>query len=170
MHQVLESLESKKRRKTLSPNPSCPSPSLMKPLPHPNLALQSPRLIENNPDYFGALENLHKNNNNNNNNNVKELGACCNSPSADVEAKISGSNVVLKVISRREPGQMARIISVLERQSFEVLHLNVSSMEDTVLYSFLIKVYIHIYRYMVKKSPLNFLQSCIRYMVFAFLC
>ncbi|KAK9933483.1 hypothetical protein M0R45_020680 [Rubus argutus] len=70
----------------------------------------------------------------------QELGACCNSPVADVEAKISGSNVVLKIISRRTPGQVVKIISVLERSSFEVLHLNISSMEETVLYSFVIKI------------------------------
>ncbi|KAE8704509.1 Transcription factor MUTE [Hibiscus syriacus] len=33
-----------------------------------------------------------------------------------------------------------KIIAVLERFSFEVLHLNISSMEDTVLYSFVIKI------------------------------
>lgn len=73
-------------------------------------------------------------------NSFKELGACCNSPVADVEAKISGSNVLLKTLSRRIPGQIVRIIGVLERLSFEILHLNISSMEDTVLYSFVIKV------------------------------
>ncbi|XP_024025895.1 transcription factor MUTE [Morus notabilis] len=117
MHQVLQSLESKKRRKSLSPSPG-PSPRpFQRPLT-PN-CLDSPNLGSEN---------------------FKELGASCNSPAADVEAKISGSNVVLKVISRRIPGQIAKIISVLERLSFEVLHLNISSMEDTVLYSFVIKI------------------------------
>ncbi|KAL5542748.1 hypothetical protein UlMin_010458 [Ulmus minor] len=121
MHQVLESLESKKRRKSLSPSP-CPSPGLPIVLP-PSI----PHLDSPNYDWHGF-------------GNVKELGACCNSPVADVEAKISGSNVVLKVISRRVPGQVAKIVSVLERLSFKVLHLNISSMEDTVLYSFVIKI------------------------------
>lgn len=115
LHQVLQSLESKKRRKSLSPSPSpSPRPILLQPIPQ--------------LDSTFGLEN------------VKELGACCNSPVADIEAKISGSNVLLKVISRPIPGQIMRIISVLERLSFEVLHLNISSMEDTVLYSFVIKV------------------------------
>lgn len=73
-----------------------------------------------------------------------EVGACCNSSVADVEAKISGSNVLLKIISRRIPGQLSKMIGVLERLSFEVLHLNISSMDDTVLYSFVVKVYIKI--------------------------
>lgn len=120
MHQVLQSLESKKRRKSVSPSPG-PSPR--------------PQAVPHHPadqNSFG-FENC-----------VKELGASCNSPVADVEAKISGSNVMLKVISRRVAGQIAKIISVLERLSFEVLHLNISSMEDTVLYSFVIKVYIYL--------------------------
>nr|WIE96070.1 basic helix-loop-helix transcription factor [Loropetalum chinense var. rubrum] len=113
LHQVLQALESKKQRKSLSPSP--------KPSPRPLLQL-TPQ-----PDspIFGQE-------------NVKELGACCNSSVADVEAKLSGSNVNLRVVSRQIPGQIVKIISVLEKLSFEVLHLNISSMEDTVLYSFLI--------------------------------
>ncbi|KAM0966290.1 hypothetical protein EV2_022695 [Malus domestica] len=46
----------------------------------------------------------------------------------------------MKIISRRIPGQIAKIIGMLEKLSFDVLHLNISSMEDTVLYSFVIKI------------------------------
>lgn len=129
MHQVLQALESKKQRKSsLSPSPGpCLSPSPRAPL---QLITSSLHPDHHNPFPFGNIEN-----------DLKELGAaCCNSPIADVEAKISGSNVILKVISRRIPGQIVRIISVLENLSFEILHLNISSMEDTVLYSFVIKV------------------------------
>ncbi|XP_052191231.1 transcription factor MUTE [Diospyros lotus] len=116
LHQVLHTLESKKRRKTLNPSPG-PSP-------------RSLQLTPQQPDSpFRLTEN-----------NLKELAACCNSPVANVEAKISGSNVILKTISRRIPGQVTRIISVLEKLSFEILHLSISSMEDTVLYSFVIKI------------------------------
>ncbi|KAG7996290.1 hypothetical protein I3843_01G151800 [Carya illinoinensis] len=118
LHQVLQSLESKKKRKSLSPGPA--------PSPRPVLLLQ-PSTPQFDSSTFGFE-------------NAKELGACCNSPVADIEAKISGSNVVLKIVSRRIPGQIVRIVSVLERFSFEVLHLNISSMEDTVLYSFVIKI------------------------------
>ncbi|KAJ6904138.1 hypothetical protein NC651_021319 [Populus alba x Populus x berolinensis] len=129
LHQVLQALESKKQRKSsLSPSPGpCLSPSPRAPL---QLITTGLHPDHHNPFPFGNIEN-----------DLKELGAaCCNSPIADVEAKISGSNVILKVISRRIPGQIARIISVLENLSFEILHLNISSMEDTVLYSFVIKV------------------------------
>ncbi|KAJ6904137.1 transcription factor MUTE [Populus alba x Populus x berolinensis] len=129
LHQVLQALESKKQRKSsLSPSPGpCLSPSPRAPL---QLITTGLHPDHHNPFPFGNIEN-----------DLKELGAaCCNSPIADVEAKISGSNVILKVISRRIPGQIARIISVLENLSFEILHLNISSMEDTVLYSFVIKI------------------------------
>ncbi|CAK9158072.1 unnamed protein product [Ilex paraguariensis] len=113
LHQVLQCLESKKRRNSLSPSPG-PSPRPLQPSPQPD----SPFGVES----------------------FKELGACCNSPVADVEAKLSGSNVILRTISRRIPGQIVKIINVLEKLSFEILHLNISSMEDTVLYSFVIKI------------------------------
>ncbi|XP_059311059.1 transcription factor MUTE [Lycium ferocissimum] len=113
LHLVLQSLEAKKRRKSLSPSPgpSTPRPLQLSPTP------ESPF-----------------------NNNFKELGACCNSPVADVEAKICGSNVMLRTISKRIPGQIVKIINVLEKLSFEILHLNISTMQDTVLYSFVIKI------------------------------
>lgn len=122
LHQVLHSLESKKRRMSLSPSPA----------PSPRVPLQ---LISTPPSECNSLIR-----NTICNENVKELGACCNSVAANVEAKISGSNVVLKTVSRRIPGQIVKIINVLETHFFEVLHLNISSMEDTVLYSFVIKV------------------------------
>nr|GME03784.1 transcription factor MUTE [Ipomoea batatas] len=112
LHQVEQSLEPKKRRKSLSPSP-VPSPRLP----------QTPLFL-----------------NNNNLNSFKEVGASCNSPVADVEVRISGTNVILRTVSRRIPGQIVRIITVLERLSFEILHLNISSMEDTVLYSFVVKI------------------------------
>ncbi|XP_009765536.1 transcription factor MUTE-like [Nicotiana tabacum] len=120
LHLVLQSLEAKKRRKSLSPSPG--------PSPRPFLQL-SP-----------TPESPFSQNDPNNNNLFKELGACCNSPVADVEAKISGSNVILRTISKRIPGQVVKIINVLEKLSFEILHLNISSMQDTVLYSFVIKI------------------------------
>ncbi|KAJ6725404.1 TRANSCRIPTION FACTOR FAMA [Salix purpurea] len=131
LHQVLQALESKKQRKSSSLSPSPAGPCLS-PSPSAPLQLIATRHPDHrNPFPIGNTENDL----------IREVGAaCCNSPIADVEARISGSNVVLKVISRRIPGQIVRIISVLENLSFEILHLNISSMEDTVLYSFVIKI------------------------------
>ncbi|WCJ23677.1 basic helix-loop-helix (bHLH) DNA-binding superfamily protein [Euphorbia peplus] len=114
LHQVLQALESKKRRTSLSPSPS-PKP------------LQLTHIQQPDPNFFYAQEN-------------DLTSACCNSSVADVEAKLSGSNVMLKIISKRIPGQIVRIIHVLEKLCFQVLHLNISSMEDTVLYSFVVKI------------------------------
>ncbi|XP_059630422.1 transcription factor MUTE [Cornus florida] len=123
LHQVIQSLESKKRRKSLSPSPTSLSPS-----PRPlKLTTHVPPPQPDSP--FGTEIGS-----------VKELGACCNSPVADVEAKLSGSNVILRTISRRIPGQIVKIIHVLEKLSFEILQLNISTLEDTVLYSFVIKI------------------------------
>ncbi|TMW81610.1 hypothetical protein EJD97_008688 [Solanum chilense] len=117
LHLVLQSLEAKKRRKSLSPSPSPTTPRPLQLSPTPEI---SPFITQNN--------------------NFKELGACCNSPVADVEARICGSNVMLRTISKRIPGQIVKIINVLEKLSFEILHLNISTMQDTVLYSFVIKI------------------------------
>ncbi|XP_047337188.1 transcription factor MUTE-like [Impatiens glandulifera] len=136
LHLVLQSLESKKQRKSISPKPK-PKPNSN---PSPRLSLvpqlaPAPRDIINPIILFGLV---HESNNIGNN--VKEFVASCNSPVADVEAKISGSNVILRTFSRRNPGQVVKIISVLEKFSFEILNLNISSMEDTVLYSFVAKI------------------------------
>ncbi|KAK7303250.1 hypothetical protein RJT34_14152 [Clitoria ternatea] len=117
LHQVHQALESQKRRKSLSPSPG-PSPRTTQPITLHQVDSSS---------MIGT-------------NSFKELGASCNSSVADVEVKISGSNVILKVISHRIPGQVARIVTVLESLSFEVLHLNISSMEETVLYQFVVKI------------------------------
>ncbi|KAL5984479.1 hypothetical protein ACLOJK_018584 [Asimina triloba] len=118
LHQVLESLESKKKRKSLSPSPG-PSPRPLKKKIIPATATH---------ERFGF-------------DGVKEIGASsCNSAVADVEAKISGPNVVLRTISSRIPGQLLKIITTLEHIGFDILHLNISSMDDTVLYSFVVKI------------------------------
>ncbi|KAJ8565881.1 hypothetical protein K7X08_008457 [Anisodus acutangulus] len=111
LHLFLQSLEAKKRRKSLSPSPSTPRPLQLSPTPECPF-----------------------------NNNFKELGICCNFPVADVEARLCGSNVMLRTISKRIPGQIVEIINVLEKLSFEILRLDVSTMQDTVLYSFVIKI------------------------------
>ncbi|EOA11961.1 hypothetical protein CARUB_v10012751mg [Capsella rubella] len=126
LQQLVQVLESKKRRKTIN-RPSFPydhqaiEPSVL-------AAAATTRVP------FSRIENVMTTST------FKEVGACCNSPHANVEAKISGSNVVLRVVSRRIVGQLVKIISVLEKLSFQVLHLNISSMEETVLYFFVVKI------------------------------
>ena len=130
MHQVLQSLESQKRRKSLSPSPG-PSPRQLQPSPR---QWANANVISNHSFQFDG---------------AKELVACCNSPVADVEAKISGSNVVLRIISPKIQGQLLKIVGTLEKLSFEILHMNISSMDDAVLYYFVVQVYKHNF-YMIK--------------------
>ncbi|KAF7837238.1 transcription factor MUTE [Senna tora] len=116
LQQVVEALESKKRRKSISPSPTSPSPT--------------------------TVLNHHASSSLNNNNNKQVIvgSTRCNSSVADVQVKISGSNVIVKVISHKIPGQLAKIITLFETLSFQVLHLNISSMDDTVLYQLLVQI------------------------------
>ncbi|KAI9115080.1 hypothetical protein K1719_014093 [Acacia pycnantha] len=117
LHQVVEALESKKRRrKCVSPSPRGGAPLV------DHQVIDSP---------FGSADSLNK-----------EIGGAVrsNSSVADVEVKIEGPNVTVKVISHRIPGQLAKIIAVLERLSFQVLHLNISTVDYTVLHHFVVKI------------------------------
>lgn len=69
-----------------------------------------------------------------------ELVANSRSPMAEVEVKFSGPNLLLKTVSPRIPGQVVKIISTLEELSLEILHINIITVEDTMLNSFTIKV------------------------------
>lgn len=72
--------------------------------------------------------------------NVKELAANSKSRVADVEVKFAGPNVLLKTTSLRIPGQALKIISTLEDLALEVLHVSISTVDETMLNSFTIKV------------------------------
>ncbi|XP_013585010.1 PREDICTED: transcription factor MUTE [Brassica oleracea var. oleracea] len=131
MQQLVQVLESKKRRKTLNRSSS--------PYDHqtiePSILADTPNATTRMP--FSKIENVMSLMTTST---FKEVGACSNSHHANVEAKISGSNVVLRVVSWRIEGQLVRIISVLEKLSFQVLHLNISCMEESVLYFFVVKI------------------------------
>ncbi|KAJ3686255.1 hypothetical protein LUZ61_015419 [Rhynchospora tenuis] len=58
----------------------------------------------------------------------------------EVKVEFSGPNVLLKTVSQRIPGQSLKIIAALERLSLEVLHANISTVDDTMLNSFTIKI------------------------------
>lgn len=72
--------------------------------------------------------------------NTNELFANSKSAIADVEVKLSGSNVLLKTVSPRIPGQAVKIIAALEDLSLEILHIKVNTVDETMLNSFTIKV------------------------------
>ncbi|KAK9724734.1 hypothetical protein RND81_05G095300 [Saponaria officinalis] len=62
------------------------------------------------------------------------------SPLVEVEVKFNGPNLLLKTVSPRIPGQVVKIVSVLEDLSLEILNINIATIEDTMLNSFTIKI------------------------------
>ncbi|XP_047324046.1 transcription factor SPEECHLESS [Impatiens glandulifera] len=72
---------------------------------------------------------------------VNELAASSKSAMADVEVKFSGeNNLLLKTASLRIPGQAFKIISALEKLALQILHVNISTVDHTMLNSFTIKI------------------------------
>ena len=59
---------------------------------------------------------------------------------ADVEATMVESHANLRVLSRRRPRQLLRLVLGLQGHRVTVLHLNMSSAGHMVLYSFSLKV------------------------------
>ncbi|GAA0165278.1 DNA-binding transcription factor [Lithospermum erythrorhizon] len=72
---------------------------------------------------------------------MNELVANSKSAIADVEVKFTASsNVLLKTISPRIPGQATKIISALKDLSLEILQVNINTIDEKVLSSFTIKI------------------------------
>ncbi|KAG2721117.1 hypothetical protein I3760_02G066700 [Carya illinoinensis] len=59
---------------------------------------------------------------------------------ADVEVKLLGFDAMIKILSRRRPGQLIKAIAALEDLQLNILHTNITTIEQTVLYSFNVKV------------------------------
>ncbi|XP_021748944.1 transcription factor FAMA-like isoform X2 [Chenopodium quinoa] len=59
---------------------------------------------------------------------------------ADVEVKVLGFDALIKILSRRRHGQLIKAIAALEDLHFTILHTNITTIEQTVLYSFNVKV------------------------------
>ena len=147
MQQVLKSLEAKKQRKVYSdvlspklissPRPSPLSPRKSPLSPRPSLPPISPRTPQPTSPY---KHNSNSSANSSINDAVNELVANSKSTIAEVEVKFSGSNVLLKTVSPRIPGQAAKIIFALEDLSLEILNVNIKTVDETMLNSFTIKV------------------------------
>ena len=60
---------------------------------------------------------------------------------ADVEVKLLGFDAMIKILSRRGAGQLVKTIAALEDLQLNILHTNITTIEQTVLYSFNVKVY-----------------------------
>lgn len=167
LQQVLQSLEAKKQRKVYSEVLSSPR-IISSPLISPRKPPLSPRLINlpispRTPQPTSSPYNTNmassscrlptpvllepspsSSSTNSSSNNiidsVNELVANSRSAIAEVEVKFSGANVLLKTVSPRIPGQPVKIISALEDLSLEVLHVNISTIDEKMLNSFTIKI------------------------------
>jgi hypothetical protein len=74
---------------------------------------------------------------------------------ADVEVTMVESHANLRVLSRRRPRQLLRLVVALQGHRLTVLHLNMTSAGHMVLYSFSLKV--------KKKSKYDYYKSTIYY-------
>ena len=69
-----------------------------------------------------------------------EVRAENKSEAADIEVTVIQTHVNLKIQCPRRPGQLLKAIVALEGLRLAVLHLNITSSQATVLYSFNLKV------------------------------
>ncbi|PIA36018.1 hypothetical protein AQUCO_03400130v1 [Aquilegia coerulea] len=132
LEQLLQCLESQKRRRLYgngeAPRPmgdpnslpiQQPQPPLFPPMPSPTDQIKFGEY-----DDTGLLEETAEN----------------KSFLADVEVKVLGFDALIKILSRRRPGQLIKTIAALEDLQFNILHTNITTIEQTVLYSFNVKV------------------------------
>ncbi|KAJ1264295.1 hypothetical protein BS78_09G252600 [Paspalum vaginatum] len=59
---------------------------------------------------------------------------------ADIEVRALGADAIIKILSRRRPGQLIKTIAALEDMQMSILHTNITTIEQTVLYSFNVKI------------------------------
>ncbi|XP_052208098.1 transcription factor FAMA-like [Diospyros lotus] len=131
LEQLLQCLESQKRRRLYGdpPRPAgesslpIPQPQAPPPPPFPLVALPNDQLK------LVELETgLHEE--------TAESKSCL----ADVEVKMVGFDAMIKILCRRRPGQLVKTIAALEDLQLSILHTNITTIEQTVLYSFNVKV------------------------------
>ncbi|GJR13049.1 transcription factor SPEECHLESS-like protein [Tanacetum coccineum] len=167
LQQVLQSLEAKKQRKVysdvlsprsaLSPRKPPLSPRPLMPIsprtPQPLSPYRARSPAAYNSSYMSSSQLSVSNNmiphsldpspssSSSTSDIVNELVANSKSSIADVEVKFSsGSNLILKTISPRLPGQAMKIVSVLEDLSLEILKADINTVNETMVNSFTIKI------------------------------
>ncbi|KAK4755348.1 hypothetical protein SAY87_009105 [Trapa incisa] len=71
------------------------------------------------------------------------MAAGCVAAAADVEVNMVDAHANVKVLSRRKPQQLLKMVVGLQSLGLTILHLNVTSVHDTALFSFSVKVSLH---------------------------
>uniref|UniRef100_A0A0D3GBE1 BHLH domain-containing protein n=1 Tax=Oryza barthii TaxID=65489 RepID=A0A0D3GBE1_9ORYZ len=59
---------------------------------------------------------------------------------ADIEVRVVGVDAMIKILSRRRPGQLIKTVAALEEMHMSILHTNITTIDQTVLYSFNVKI------------------------------
>lgn len=136
LEQLLQCLESQKRRRILGEaqrqvgDSSASNINNMAVVPNPHQQQVFPPLPPNDQIKFVDFETGI----------FREETAENKSCLADVEVKLLGFDAMIKILSRRRPGQLIKTIAALEDLQFNILHTNITTIEQTVLYSFNVKV------------------------------
>ncbi|KAH9302795.1 hypothetical protein KI387_014378 [Taxus chinensis] len=71
---------------------------------------------------------------------IRELRAENKSAIADIEVTLIETHASIKILSKKKPGQIFNIITALESLHMSTLHLNITTIDHTVMFSFNIKV------------------------------
>lgn len=69
-----------------------------------------------------------------------ELIAENRSAVADIEVTMIETHASIKILSLKRPGQLMKTIDALQRLRMTILHLNITTIDQTVLYSFNVKI------------------------------
>ncbi|KAL3620036.1 hypothetical protein CASFOL_034948 [Castilleja foliolosa] len=135
LEQLLQCLESQKRRRLYGdagPRPTVGDPSTQ---PAQQQLMFPPPMPTNNNIQNDELKNIGEYETG-----LQEETAESKSCLADVEVKVLGFDALIKVLSRRRGGQLIRAIAALEDMQLNILHTNITTIEQTVLYSFNVKI------------------------------
>ncbi|KAJ7278595.1 hypothetical protein O6H91_13G066300 [Diphasiastrum complanatum] len=130
LEQLLECLQVQKRRRTyakaFSPKPSI----LLQPtFPVYSLPSEQSQVYSMSADSKYVNDNFYEPV-------MREVFAESKSGLAEVEVKVVGSVAFVKILSQRRPGQLLKTIEALEGLCLTIVHTNITTIEQTVLYSF----------------------------------
>ncbi|XP_057837537.2 transcription factor bHLH94 [Cryptomeria japonica] len=71
---------------------------------------------------------------------IRELRAENKSAVADIEVTLIESHASIKILSKKRPGQLLNIITALQSLNMTTLHLNITTIDQTIMFSFNIKI------------------------------
>lgn len=138
LEQLLQCLESQKRRRIYGDAPPPPPPP-PRPIGDSANPMQQTQVPPPPPPFFNPDDPL-KLVSEYENGLIREETAESKSSLADVEVRVLGFDAMIKILCRRSPGQLIKTIAALEDLELNILHTNITTIEQTVLYSFNVKV------------------------------